>query len=173
MRLPILATLALMLAACTPAVGPEPGPARAGVDCALLFQQFDHVEDTMSTPSGRRDRMVIAPALQLPALRLRQGGCISMSSDLAPMARLDAPAVVDGGRAIPPTRVHVGAVTSMSDDAAAQAFFEAHGAPATSVGSAALGRRIYVGPFVTEGALDGALALARAAGFASPYPARF
>ena len=45
--------------------------------------------------------------------------------------------------------------------------------PARSVGSPALGRRIYLGPFGTLGALDGARELALRAGFASPYPARF
>lgn len=163
--------LILTLVACAPAA--DPVSSREGASCVLLFQQFDRVEDTMSTPRGRRDRMAIPPALQLPAQRLRSAGCLTMTADLAPMSRLDTPAVVDGGRAIPPTRVHAGAVTSMADDAAARAFFAAHGVEATSIGSPALGRRVYVGPFATEGALQGALDLARAAGFASPYPARF
>ena len=77
------------------------------------------------------------------------------------------------GAAIPPTTVHAGVVTNMGDDAAARAFFEAHGIRARSIGSGPLGRRIYIGPFATEGALADGMALARAAGFASPYPARF
>ena len=77
------------------------------------------------------------------------------------------------GAAIPPTTVHAGVVTNMGDDAAARAFFEAHGIRARSIGSGPLGRRIYIGPFATEGALADGMALAGAAGFASPYPARF
>jgi hypothetical protein len=61
----------------------------------------------------------------------------------------------------------------MADDGNALAFFEANGVPARSVGSSALGRRIYLGPFATQGALDGARELALRAGFAYPYPARF
>ena len=67
--------------------------------------------------------------------------------------------------------MHAGVVTSMEDEAAALAFFAATGRRARSIGAAGLGRRIYLGPFATEGALDGATALARAAGFAAPYPA--
>ena len=61
----------------------------------------------------------------------------------------------------------------MQDDARARAFFASKGVTARSVGSAPLGRRIYIGPFVTQGALDQARALALDAGFASPYPATF
>lgn len=176
MRLHALATAAaLTVGACSAADAPGParGAAATAADCVLLFQRYDQVEATMSTPAGRSDRMPIPPDLQLPAMQIRNAGCITMTADLARMAEVAAPAVADGGRAIAPTRVHAGAVTSMADDAAARAFFEAHGVRATSVGSPALGRRIHIGPFATEGALDGAMALAKAAGFASPYPARF
>ncbi len=172
MRQHTFAIAALLLSAfCAPAHAEVPGGSMATSDCVDLFQTFDRTEANMSTPTGWRDRMVIPPALQRPTIRLRSAGCITMSDDLAPMATLAAPAVTDSGRAIPPTRIHAGAVTSMADDAAAKAFFTAHGLNATSIGSSALGRRIYVGPLTTEGALQGALALAQSAGFASPYPA--
>jgi hypothetical protein len=61
-------------------------------------------------------------------------------------------------------------VTNMEDDAAARAFFAANGVPARSIGSPALGRRIYLGPFRTRGDLDVARDLAVRAGFAFPYP---
>ena len=83
------------------------------------------------------------------------------------------PPVVDGGPAIPPVSLHAGVVTNMADDADARAFFEAHGVPARSIGSPGLGRRIYLGPFRTQAALDGARDLAVRAGFAYPYPASF
>jgi len=156
------------LSACSDAPGPP-----AGTDCVALFQRFDLIEATMSTPHGRRDRMTIPPDLQWITNVIRQNGCISFTRELdleaAPGAR-----VVESGAALPgPTRVHAGAVTSMADDAAAQAFFRAHGVPVTSIGSSALGRRIYIGPFTTRGGLDAGLALARAAGFTYAYPARF
>ena len=59
----------------------------------------------------------------------------------------------------------------MADEANAIAFFNAHGARARSIGAAGLGRRIYLGPFATQGALDQARDLAVAAGFTAPYPA--
>ena len=68
--------------------------------------------------------------------------------------------------------LHAGVVTNMEDDARARAFFAEHGVRARSIGSAPLGRRIYIGPFATQGALDSAVQLAVGAGFASPYPGR-
>ena len=52
-------------------------------------------------------------------------GCLTLSADLDLAAA--APPVVDGGAAIAPIRVHAGVVTSMEDEAAALAFFAAHG----------------------------------------------
>jgi hypothetical protein len=77
------------------------------------------------------------------------------------------------GPAIAPISLHAGIVTNSADDAKALAFFQAQGLPARSVGAALLGRRIYVGPFTSEGELAAARALALQAGFAYPYPARF
>ncbi|MFT3971987.1 MAG: hypothetical protein QM699_00475 [Amaricoccus sp.] len=155
------------LSACAGAQAPAP------VDCVTLFQRYDVTEAGMSTPSGRRDRMAVPPALQPIAGALRQNGCINLSRQLDLDAAAPSPVVDGGPRLVPPVRVHAGAVTSMADDAAARAFFEAHGVAATSVGSPALGRRVYIGPFATRGALDAALALARSAGFVHAYPVRF
>jgi hypothetical protein len=160
------------LAGCATAAGPY--PTRAGADCVALFQQFDVIEASMSTPFGQADRMTIPPVLQLPAQRLRNAGCITLSDDLAGLSSPPGPPIADGGpRIAPPISLHAGAVTNMADDGNALAFFEANGVPARSVGSSALGRRIYLGPFATQGALDGARELALRAGFAYPYPARF
>jgi hypothetical protein len=168
--LPVLALLAL--AAC--ATGPAPGVGARGdsAACVDAFRWYDAVDATMSTPSGRAGRMVIPPDLQMPVARIQSLGCLTLTDDLAPMATVSRPPVADGGAAIPPTSIHAGIVTNMSDEAAAIAFFEAHGARARGIGAAGLGRRIYVGPFATEGALDRARDLAVAAGFAAPYPVR-
>jgi len=56
-------------------------------------------------------------------------------------------------------------------DAPPVAFFQRQGVRVRSVGRAGLGRRIYIGPFATEGALESARQLAISAGFTSPYPA--
>jgi hypothetical protein len=156
------------LAACSGADAPSGGPG-----CLALFQRFDLIEATMSTAGSRADRPTIRPELQLTTTAIRQNRCISMSRELNFEAAPGAPVTDSGPRLVPPVRIHAGAVTSMADDAAARAFFAAHGVRATSIGSAALGRRIYIGPFASQGALNAALALARSAGFAYPYPARF
>jgi hypothetical protein len=170
---PILASiLATALAGC--AAGAAPQISRgSGADCVVLFQNYDAAAATMSTPSGRRDRMPIPPALQIPVLRLQQADCLTLSDDLAPMATAGGLATIPGGAAIRPTSVHAGVVTNMGDDAAVRAFFEQDGVRARSVGAAGLGRRIYIGPFATQGELDAARDLAVRAGFASPYPADF
>lgn len=156
------------LSACTDAPAPS-----GGADCVTLFQRFDAIEATMSTPGGRRDRQTIPPDLQWITSVIRQNGCISFTDELD-LAAAPGAAIVESGPALPrPVRVHAGAVTSMADDAAAQAFFRAHGVPVTSIGSPALGRRIYIGPFTTQGGLDAGLTLARGAGFTHAYPARF
>ena len=47
-------------------------------------------------------------------------------------------------------------------------YFVPRGIRAFSIGKAGLGRRVYVGPFVTAGALEGARQAALEAGFAYP-----
>lgn len=163
----------LALAGCTGGAGPSAAPSRGdAASCVAAFQWYDTVAATMSTPRGRDDAMPIPPALQIPVGRIQSLGCLTMSDDLAPMATATRPPVADSGPAIPPTAIHAGVVTNMADEANALAFFAAHGARARSIGAPGLGRRIYVGPFATQGALDQARDLAVAAGFAAPYPVR-
>ena len=147
------ALLALLLAGgCAADSGPDAGrgdPER----CVALFQTYDAINASMSTPSGKRDRMPIPSALQRPVGDLQQAGCLTLSDELD-LAVAGAP-VTDGGAAIDPVGLHAGVVTSMEDEAAARAFFSERGVPARSIGAPGLGRRIYLGPFATEGALDG------------------
>jgi hypothetical protein len=166
---PLLALAAVAaLAGCAAAPGALPSRGDSAT-CVGLFQWFDTIAATMSTPSGQNDRRVIPMQLELPAQRLRSAGCITMSADLAGMSTAGGIAASPGGPAIAPVLLHVGVVTNMEDDAAARAFFAANGVPARSIGSSALGRRIYLGPFGTEGDLDVARDLAVRGGFAFPY----
>lgn len=164
------AALALVaaVAACT-----EVPVASATNECVALFQRYDLIEATMSTAGPRRDRQVIRPELQRVTSVIRQNGCISLSRELHLDGPPGAPVTDSGPPLVPPVRIHAGAVTSMADDAAAQAFFAAHGVPVRSIGSPALGRRVYIGPFATRGAFEAAMALARSAGFENAYAARF
>jgi hypothetical protein len=168
-----LSLAAVALAACAQGT-PGGGPSRAdGNTCVALFQQFDVLETMYPSNQRRYENRVAPPLVEAQAQRLRVAGCITLTRDLAAMETLPATPITDAGPPIPPVSLHAGVVTSMADDARARAFFEARGVPVRTVGSAPLGRRVYLGPFATQGALDQARDLALRAGFAAPYPARF
>ena len=61
---------------------------------------------------------------------------------------------------------------SIYDEGRATQFFRGLGYRSRGVGALGLGRRLYIGPFTSQGALDEALTIAREAGFISPYPAK-
>ncbi|MFO1140989.1 MAG: hypothetical protein U1E59_01150 [Amaricoccus sp.] len=137
-----------------------------------MFQQFDTLQWLYPNNKSRYQNRVAQPPVATQAQLVRNAGCITTSAELAGMAQVEPGTIANSGAAIAPTSLHAGVVTSMEDDARARAFFAAHGIQARSIGSAPLGRRIYIGPFATQGALDRARDLAVRAGFASPYPAR-
>jgi hypothetical protein len=165
---------AMLLSACAAGMGggPLPGPTRAPDPqrCEALFREFDYVKQTMSTPSGFADDASIPPELQLEVGRLRQANCLTRPDDLT----LDGSAgpIAESGARIVPATVHAGVVTDMAAEATVIAYFEARNGSPYSVGQPGLGRRIYLGPFVTAGGRDAALQAARRAGFASPYVGR-
>ena len=165
----------IALAACAAAPSGAP-PSRAAPDpayCVALYRQYDFLEATLSTPSGRRDRWIAPPALMRQGQWIRQSGCITMTSDLIGLEDIYGDAVNPGGPPLDRVSVHAGVVTNMTDDARAVAFFERQGYRARSIGSAPLGRRVFVGPLLDEAEMLAVLDLARSAGFISPYPRRF
>ncbi len=174
MRVRSVSALAIAAALAGCAAASAPGPSRAGGElCTALFQQYDVLETLYPSNQRRYENRVAPPPVETQAQRIRNAGCITLTRDLAGMETATAPAAAGPGPAIAPVSLHAGVVTNMEDDARARAFFASHGVPARSVGSAPLGRRVYLGPFATQGALDAARALALSAGFASPYPAQF
>jgi hypothetical protein len=174
LRLPLAVVAALALAACAPGqtTRQTTGPSRASGDvCVALFQQFDVLQRLYPNNQRRYADRAARPWVEAQAQRIRQAGCITLTRDLTDMEITEGQ-ITDSGPAIAPVALHAGVVTSMQDDARARAFFASRGVPARSIGSAPLGRRIYLGPFATEGALDSARDLALRAGFIAPYPAR-
>lgn len=175
LRISLLGATALALAACSePGGGPsstEVSQADAGSGCVARFQYFDTVKATMSTPTRRDDRASVPAALQFPIARLQQADCMTKGADLT----LDGPAVpvVNSGGEISPTMIHAGVVTDMGDDARAKRYFEARSVMVRTIGQPGLGRRVYLGPFTTQGALDAAMEAAQDGGFAYPYVTTF
>lgn len=167
-----LAALALLAAtgACAATRAPDPAA------CEKLFARYDSAVRNFGTPGFDEDFGVTPPAAVSRLLApLRMNGCLTSSADLdglEALARRLAPfAIVDSGPPIRPTPVHLGIVTSIGDEAYVTRFFRGLGYRSRGIGAEGLGRRIYIGPFTTEGALDQALAVAREAGFIAPYAA--
>ena len=140
MRLRLLFALGIAAMACGGA-----GGARTEADgptCVAMFQRFDLLQDIYPNNNRRYQNRAAPPPVELQAQIVRNAGCVTLTAELAPMAGLAPRPIANGGRAIAPTRLHVGVVTNMQDDAAVLAFFEASGIPARSLGSAPLGRQI-------------------------------
>lgn len=173
-RSPVLAVAALAaLVGCAPVErAAAPAADRAGT-CVALFQDFDRLEALHGDPRPRRDGSIAPAVLVAQGQRLRRAGCITRDADLAGREAVAVAPWSEAGAPIAPIALHAGVVQSNAMDDTMRAFFEARGIRARSVGSAVLGRRIYLGPFATRGGLEAAAALARAAGFVAPYPARF
>lgn len=170
----LLAT-AIALLALAPGLALAAGPARDPAACASLFARYDTAARVHGTSSFADGGMTPPAALSRWIVPLRAQGCLTFADDLDGMdalARRLAPfTIAEGGAAIRPTPVHLGIVTSIGDEARVTRFFRGLGYGSRGVGAEGLGRRIYIGPFTTEAALDQALAIAREAGFIAPYPA--
>lgn len=146
--------------------------------CLAAFEAYDRaVWLYPSNKFGSDDApatMVPAPVSR-PAQALVTQGCLTSSADLAGMpalaARLAGHRVVDSGAAIRPTALHLGIVTGIGDEQESTWFFRGLGYRSRGVGAPTLGRRLYIGPFVSQGALDEAIAIAKEAGFIAPFPA--
>jgi hypothetical protein len=170
-------------AACAALAACAPGEFQQTADrdlCVPLFRQFDlyaqtRRDEVTSKFDGRR---IPNPNLQRISQQLIQNDCQTRPRDLAPLdATRDAwkgRTIVESGPPAPyPGTVHAGALTGEGEVALAVNFFESLGIPATSIGSSFLGRRVYIGPFATQGGIEDAIELAREAGFVAPYASQF
>lgn len=174
-----VALLALALAGLTAGCGVPQQTSDRSV-CVGLFREYDRYAQL--APQMRRDpisgRETFDPQLTRLKVQLVQNDCQTRSRDLV---GLDAAVAANAGRTIVdsgallagPTAVHVGAFTGEADAARAVTYFRSLGLQATSIGNQQLGRRVFVGPVRTEGALGEVIAIAFQAGFVAPYPSQF
>ncbi|MFT3971986.1 MAG: hypothetical protein QM699_00470 [Amaricoccus sp.] len=172
----VIAGVALLLMGGGCAAGVADQPSRGDpVACLAAFQSYDRaVRNYPANAFGSDDApapMVPAPVSR-PAQALVQKGCRTSSADLDGLptlaARLAGHQVVDSGAPIPPTVVHLGIVTGIEDERAVTQFFRGLGYQSRGIGAPTLGRRLYIGTFTSQGALDEAMAIAREAGFVAP-----
>jgi hypothetical protein len=168
--------LALFAAVATPAFGAA--GQRDPAVCLQLFEDYDNAAWLYPQPRFNRfsGGFQMAPAYGRPTRLLRANGCLTLSRDLdgipALAARLQEFERIEGGPTIRPTALHLGVVLSIGDEARVTQFFRGLGYRSRGVGADGLGRRLYIGPFTSQGALDQAAEIAREAGFISPYPPR-
>ena len=171
MRRALLA-LAVLAAAPAAAASRAPDPAT----CAGDFARYDRAVRHYGTISFNESVILPAP-LSRHVGALFRDGCLTSSYDLdgldALAARLAPYRIVDTGPVIPATPDHLGVVTSIFDEARVTQFFRGLGYRSRGIGAAGLGRRLYIGPFTTQGGLDQALQVAREAGFIAPFAARY
>jgi len=166
-----LALVAAVAGCATPLLLP-PQPER----CQALFQRYDTAARIYAGNWFDEDGDILQPGqLARASQALISNDCLTRSSDLdglpALFARLQPYRIEDSGPAIRPVPVHLGIVTGISDEAFVTRYFRGLGYRSRGIGAEGLGRRIYIGPFTTQGAVDQALAVAREAGFIAPYVA--
>jgi hypothetical protein len=120
----------ILLAGCFALTLPTAVRAADPARCLALFISYPTTSFGEVTPPA---------ALSQPIQRLRSAGCLTTSADLdamAPLAVRLSPFVIDrSGPAIPPVPVHLGVVTSISDEARATAFFRGLGYRSRGVGA--------------------------------------
>ncbi len=175
MRLRRLAVLAGVLAASACAGMPEAdGPSRGTAEiCVPMFQDYDRWEQWAGSDFMGEDSLVAPPALWKRGMRLMRADCFTDPDDLDRIATAPRDPVVESGLAIDPIALHAGVVPGIGSEVRARNYFAERGVRVRSVGDVSLGRRIYLGPFATEGGLRAAAQAARDAGFVAPYPKRF
>lgn len=153
---------------------PPPGDPAA---CRAAFEQYDLAAQLFQPYyyNPRLDgRSSQNAAISRAGNRIISQGCLTTSRDITGIEalgmRLGPGKPENSGPEIEPTAVHVGILTGFTEAGRAIAFFEGQGYQTRTIGAEKLGRRLYIGPVTSQGALDQAIALAAEAGFPNAYP---
>jgi hypothetical protein len=164
---------AVALGGCAGAIPPGSTPEY----CEAIFRNLDRVSrGGQGDYSYVDDRPILRPEISRLSLRALNYDCITFPGDLANLdavrqdalrdRRLDDSARLEG----PPVSVHLGVLTSITDEVLVTSLFRSLGYPVRSFGADGFGRRIYVGPLASEGQVEEVRGVARRAGFIAPYP---
>ena len=146
----------------------------SGNTCVTLFQQFDILEQMYPSNQRRYDNRVAPPLVEAQAQRVRNAGCITLTSDLAGMEAVGGPPITESGPAIAADLAACrGGHQHAGRRPGARPSSRRTGFPPAAWGARRSGGGSISGRSPTQGALDAARDLALRAGFAAPYPARF
>lgn len=167
-------TLVAVLVAFVAAVPAAAQPA-SDTTCRAAFRAYDAAVKGFSM--ARDDGQALHSMISRAAQRVRRADCLTALDDLRALERLQrqvaGSVTFESGASIRPVALQVGIVPGYADEFAARRFFGELGYRVRSQGAPGLGRRIYLGPFATEGGIAAAADLARRAGFVAPYARLF
>lgn len=171
MAAPVLA----LLAGCQDVPGRDPILADPTATCERRLQEYDRAALFFS--NGWAREQTLSTQVQRTAQAARAAGCVTgvgITDRLAgQLPRVRGTLQGERGAPIPPTWVQAGIVGGISAEVQAREFFSGLGYPVRSRGDPGLGRRIFIGPFATEGGLAEAIEVSRRVGFIAPFPRRF
>lgn len=166
-------SLAALAAACTTPPGTAPDHAAI---CERALSAYDTAAWLYPVPRFGDDGVTPPAALSRAVGDVRENGCLTSGEDLADLPavaqRLKPFAMDTRGPEISETTVQLGIVTGINDEARVTDFVRALGYRSRGVGAEGLGRRLFVGPFTTQSAVDQAIAVGREAGFVAPIVAK-
>ncbi|WP_424933585.1 hypothetical protein [Amaricoccus macauensis] len=164
----LVGAVGLMLAACAGAPPQEFGDPAT---CREAYRQYDKALRNAG-PSGRQ-QLTPGSTVDRTGQRLITSGCITRQHDIAGLdtkaEALQPFEIRNSGAPVRGAAVHAGIVDGFSTQAQVSQFFASLGYRTRSIGAQGVGRRIYIGPFSSEGAMEQAVDVARQAGFVSPY----
>lgn len=177
MRAFLLAAPALaLLVGCQDTPVNMAASADQGAVCERRLRDYDRAALFFSNGGWSRDQF-LSREVQSAAQSARQAGCVT-GTDITDRLAQELPAARatprgEHGAPIRPTWLQVGVVGGITAEVQSREFFSGLGFTVRSRGAPGLGRRIFIGPFATEGGLNDAVALATRVGFVAPYPRRF
>ncbi len=165
----------LLLLALAGGLAPMAAAAADRATCERAFRAYENALWLYPSNQWGDDQPILRPDVSRAAQGLVRGGCLTSSADLdglpALAQRLAPYSIADSGAAIAPATVGLGIVTGIWDEGRVTTFFRGLGYRSRGMGAQTLGRRLFIGPFTSQGALDQALDVARQAGFIAPHVA--